>query len=229
MSNTVPWYRVGAPRAPRFAVYGLGMVASVLVMVAALARAVAVVIHAWTSYRSVVTVSAGVGIGGYADEIRAIKGAAIGLVAASAVLVVSGVVFIVWLYRARANAEASEVRLRLGRGWTIGAWFVPLANLVLPWVVVSDVWRASAPIARRGAGLVTAWWAAVLAAWGLDAAVMVLALTGDDAIAAVRTGAVLSTVEGLVTVLAAGLIVAVVMQISGWQRGPANERPTAAR
>ncbi|WP_404814244.1 DUF4328 domain-containing protein [Kitasatospora fiedleri] len=32
-----------------------------------------------------------------------------------------------------------------GRGWTIGAWFIPFANLYLPWRVTADIWNASGP------------------------------------------------------------------------------------
>jgi hypothetical protein len=54
--------------------------------------------------------------------------------------------FIAWLKRAYTNLRALGVRnLRWGPGWTIGSWFVPLLNLVLPKQLVNDVWRGSDP------------------------------------------------------------------------------------
>jgi hypothetical protein len=43
--------------------------------------------------------------------------------------------------------------------WSIGRWFVPLANFVAPYRIVADAWRrlASRP-AQRGTELVLAWW-----------------------------------------------------------------------
>lgn len=218
--SATPWYRVGATPPRRFDVHGVGIVASTLIMIAAIARAVAVHNQGWTSYTSVTRAARGIGIAGYADEIRALKSAALGMGFALVVLVVGGVTFLVWLYRARVNVEGSDVRQRLGTGWTVGAWFVPLANVVLPLMVVADVWRASAPVQQRGTGLVDAWWAAVLLASGLGIAAALVRPFGADPVSAFRTAAVLNTVEAVVTVLAASLLVVVIVRISRWQRVP---------
>jgi hypothetical protein len=54
--------------------------------------------------------------------------------------------FIVWLYRAYGNLPIlGIVKPRHARGWAIGAWFVPLANLVIPKQIANDVWRAGDP------------------------------------------------------------------------------------
>ncbi|HEY0495280.1 MAG TPA: DUF4328 domain-containing protein [Kutzneria sp.] len=76
----------------------------------------------------------------------------------------AAVVFIVWLWRVRANAElvAGAQSQRLGRGWAIGCWFCPVVNLWFPYRYVVDVWRASRP-ARGADGLVLAWWLTWLA------------------------------------------------------------------
>jgi Domain of unknown function (DUF4328) len=76
------------------------------------------------------------------------------------------VAFIVWLYQARRNLDRrGETGMRWGRGWTIGAWFIPLANAVIPALVVGEVFDRSMPEAvrsRRMSRLVTAWWVALL-------------------------------------------------------------------
>ncbi|MFI1185539.1 DUF4328 domain-containing protein [Streptomyces californicus] len=61
------------------------------------------------------------------------------------VLVATAIVFIVWFHRTRRNAEVFHAGVqRLGPGWAIGGWFVPIANLWMPYRVASGVWEASA-------------------------------------------------------------------------------------
>ncbi|MER5888299.1 DUF4328 domain-containing protein [Streptomyces sp. NPDC001941] len=63
----------------------------------------------------------------------------------------TAVVFLIWFYRARCNAEvfAQDVCTR-GRGWAIGAWFIPIGNLWLPAAVAREIWTASAQTAPDG-------------------------------------------------------------------------------
>jgi hypothetical protein len=52
--------------------------------------------------------------------------------------------FIVWLWRAAKNQQAlGREPERLGSGWAVGGWFIPLANFVIPVLVVQDLWRGS--------------------------------------------------------------------------------------
>ena len=191
-------------------VHGLGGAAAALIAVAAIARAVTVTNAGWTRYGAMQRVGGGVGLGGYADSIRAIKASIIGMGLAAIVLLVAGVVFLLWLYRARVNAEMLAVRpQRLGRGWTVGAWFVPLGNIVLPPLVVADVWRASS---GRSSGLVAAWWTAVLGAWALD-------VCGTVSGVYTKVAAVAFTIEAAVTLIAAGLLMAIIREISRAQGG----------
>jgi hypothetical protein len=83
-------------------------------------------------------------------------------------LLAAGVVFIVWLWRARGNAELfCYGQHRRGRGWVIGGWFCPGVNLWFPKQIVDGVIAASDPrtpplfpelrrIPRHD--LVVAWW-----------------------------------------------------------------------
>ncbi|MHC8561992.1 DUF4328 domain-containing protein [Streptomyces albidoflavus] len=70
----------------------------------------------------------------------------------SLVYFASIVVFLVWFRRGRVNAEVFDpYGHTLRRGWAVGSWFVPFANLWLPRRVAVDTWRASAsPAGRRG-------------------------------------------------------------------------------
>lgn len=54
-------------------------------------------------------------------------------------------VFIAWQYNHALNAVALRGPLDLGPGWAIGGWFIPLANLVLPFLQIRQAARASDP------------------------------------------------------------------------------------
>ena len=61
------------------------------------------------------------------------------------------VLLIIWLYRAAKNNEAlGRQNPRLGPGWAIGGWFIPVANLVIPFIIMDDVWRGADPSIARG-------------------------------------------------------------------------------
>jgi hypothetical protein len=74
------------------------------------------------------------------------------------------VVLIVFLWRAAKNTELwQRDRAKWRPGWTIGAWFIPFANLVLPAMVVQDVWKRSPEIDswgyRHAGSSALSWWA----------------------------------------------------------------------
>lgn len=80
---------------------------------------------------------------------------------------VTGIVFLRWLWQIRVNAEALAPRgHRMKRGWTTGAWLVPVACFFLPKRIINDIWAASSPPdrPRRTDALLTSWWLLFVAA-----------------------------------------------------------------
>jgi fumarate reductase subunit D len=61
------------------------------------------------------------------------------------VMLVAGIVFVVWLHRARINAEYSSFRQRRARAWTFWGWIVPIVSLWIPFQVLGDIWRPGLP------------------------------------------------------------------------------------
>ncbi len=60
-------------------------------------------------------------------------------------LVVTTIAFLMWVYRANWNAHAlGAVDMRFRPGWAVGWYFIPLANLWMPFRVMSEIWRVSA-------------------------------------------------------------------------------------
>jgi hypothetical protein len=77
--------------------------------------------------------------------------------------------FLIWFYRANANARAMGAEDLMGSpGLSVAWFFVPVAFLFMPYVVVRDTWKASeAPRDWQGRSappLVGFWWAAMLLA-----------------------------------------------------------------
>ncbi|MFE0604562.1 DUF4328 domain-containing protein [Streptomyces sp. NPDC058892] len=75
------------------------------------------------------------------------------------------VVFIIWFHRVRTNGALFRPdAFTLGPGWAIGGWFVPVAHLVLPYLVARQTWRASTQRGPDGSdrtaptALLTSWW-----------------------------------------------------------------------
>jgi len=149
-----------------------------------------------------------------ADADDAVAGGAVFVVLAAIAVFV---LFVIWLWRAYSNLDALGVGpRRYGRGWAIGAWFVPVANLFIPKQVVNDSWRAAdvqAPGNPRWAklpisGVFTAWWITfIVSVVGIRAA---RSQIGDHTVEQLRTldwialtgclVAVASCILGIVTV-----------------------------
>ena len=166
-----PWSSVEPP-ALRYAhrsfrsVNGLGTAVSILICLVALAQAV-LAASDWYTYKVVKDYVEGP----VKDPDRLDRADHVWVLAVGGfllALLAAGVVFIVWLWRARGNAELfCYGRHRRGRGWVIGGWFCPVVNFWFPKQIVDDVIAASDPrtpplfpdlrrIPRHG--LVLAWW-----------------------------------------------------------------------
>jgi hypothetical protein len=96
---------------------------------------------------------------------------------------VTGILFLIWFFQAyQAAASTGATGRSWGAGWTIGSWFIPVANLVIPKLVMNEVdrmsnsWAGIPPIEDRWrhsgrSPLSDIWWivwvvAAVLSTFG---------------------------------------------------------------
>ena len=72
-----------------------------------------------------------------------------------------------WIYRTNANAHLFSSAMSITPGWSIGWFFVPFANLVMPFRGVQEVWRESHEFAgrmeERDSPLLRWWWGLWLA------------------------------------------------------------------
>lgn len=86
-------------------------------------------------------------------------------------LAAAAIGFLVWWYPAYSNLpRLTGYSRRFGRGWSIGAWFVPILSLWRPKQIGNDIWRSGDPEARGNeqwaslpvSPLVHWWWAIYL-------------------------------------------------------------------
>ncbi|WP_169829135.1 DUF4328 domain-containing protein [Tsuneonella mangrovi] len=72
-----------------------------------------------------------------------------------------------WIYQAHANLRAAGIETEFTPGWAVGWFFVPIANLVMPFKVMRELWNCSHMIAIQyggeGDGEIKTWWGCYLA------------------------------------------------------------------
>lgn len=83
-------------------------------------------------------------------------------------ILVTGVLFIVWLHTAHRSSRMDRPAMRHSSGWAIGGWFVPVLNLWRPFQMVSDVRRGATGDADAGVSFRQGWW------WGTWVALSVM-------------------------------------------------------
>jgi hypothetical protein len=154
-----------------------------------------------------------------ADETVAV--AVLSLAVATLVFIIgTAAAFITWLYLAMANLKTWHIN---GAGWTpgwaIGGWFIPLANLVIPGLVVNAAMRGSNTPAnsnyaeQTSYGLVWGWWLTFVFSNCAQNAVARQDFTGAD-YAGVAGANGIGTVLSIVS---AALGILVVRRITGLQ------------
>ncbi|HEY0638997.1 MAG TPA: DUF4328 domain-containing protein [Pseudonocardiaceae bacterium] len=182
---------------------------------------------AWNTYVVVRDYLAGDPSATESDVLQADRFTATTSVAALVMLLVAGIVFILWLRRARANCDALyPMHHRHAPGWVIGSWICPIVNLWYPKQIVDDVWHASdpatvanpAPSDRRGSGLVLLWWSAWIVAFVVP---ILLTPLGSDpenpTVDGLRADAFIGLSASLPLVVAAVAAVLLIRRINAWQ------------
>lgn len=74
----------------------------------------------------------------------------------------TGIVWLIWQYQLADSARPGE--LDRSAGWHVGSWFIPFANLVMPFQNMRSLWRRFV----SPDSLVVGWWWATVLASGLS-------------------------------------------------------------
>jgi hypothetical protein len=83
------------------------------------------------------------------------------------------VIWCMWEFRARSNLDAfGATGMSVSPGWSVGWWFIPIANLFMPYRGMSEILRASSPAGgsvdwqrQRTGPLLPLWWTALIGGW----------------------------------------------------------------
>lgn len=118
-----------------------------------------------------VLIFVGVGVsagGGNSSAAVAVSIFALVLVLGLVAVGISSVVFyMMWVYRAHKNAETiAGEELFLSAGWNVGFHFIPLANLVVPYLLMLRIAEKSAD--QTSKTLVLTWWISLAASFVLS-------------------------------------------------------------
>lgn len=147
-------------------------------------------------------------------------------------LLVTGVLFITWLYRAHRSDRMYPAALRHGSGWAIGGWFVPILGLWRPLQMVNDVRRGAVGLDPGQGGALVGWW------WAMYVAVMLsgrisatLYPTGDEKprrlLEALLYSARYDVADAVINTVAAALAILVVRHVTQLVLPAAADRTAA--
>jgi hypothetical protein len=141
------------------------------------------------------------------------------------VILLAGIAVIAWLSRARRDLNPlPDATPDYSPGWAVAAWIIPIANLVMPGLVVADVAKNSAGRdghgPSRGALLGLAWaWSACYAARAVVGVAAVVAVTDYGTGYWAATGS-----AALLWIIAGALLIVLMWKIGTAQRAQLADR-----
>jgi hypothetical protein len=132
------------------------------------------------------------------------------------------VVFLIWKYRSYANLHAAQIEgLEFSPAWSIGWYFVPVANLWMPFRAMQGLYRASVQgndkIGYKKLGAIGLWWICFWANFLLLILSAVL-LDEPETWERVRSGAAVAIIAYSVAIAASIALIIVVSKITAAQR-----------
>jgi hypothetical protein len=144
--------------------------------------------------------------------------------------IVAGLLFIAWFRLAYKNvARLGVAGTRWSSAWAVGAWFVPILNLVRPKMMMNDIWRGSDPSLRVGSMLgkggppllYQVWWGVWILGWIADR-LTYTNFGNAQTPSELSSATVALTVSDLVDLIGAVLAIAVVYSLTSRQRKRAD-------
>lgn len=76
------------------------------------------------------------------------------------VLLVTIVFFCIWIYAAMKNVHVLHQDVKYTPGWAVGWYFIPLANVIMPYYVMKEMWnKLFSNDENKRSMLIVVWWA----------------------------------------------------------------------
>ena len=135
--------------------------------------------------------------------------------------IITGVAFLKWIHRANVNARGFGAQdMRFTPGWSVGAYFVPIVNLVRPFQVMKEIWQVSSnPMqwkSERSSPLLRGWWALWLLCGFFGQASFRMALNANS-VSELGSATIISLASSLISVPLTGIAIALVKSIAAKQ------------
>jgi len=135
--------------------------------------------------------------------------------------------FLFWFYRVYKNLVLAEVAdLKYSPGWAIGGFFIPVANLVIPYRVMAEVWKGSHVLSEGSpkdgwkemklSSRVDLWWALFIITNIVENIAIRLTLNADT-IEGLTLSSLISIVSSVINIPAAIVTIYLVKDISKLQ------------
>ena len=144
-----------------------------------------------------------------------------------ALLTATSGLFLLWVYESRSNLRALGARkLDYTTAWAVGCWLVPGLNLVRPYQVVQEIWKASDPSsmdrfewkAVPTPSLLTLWWCAFVAFALLESTAAAMTLSAGTELAKFQAARGVSIFADASAAISASLAYFVVTKITQAQQ-----------
>ncbi|MDX1449197.1 MAG: DUF4328 domain-containing protein [Acidimicrobiia bacterium] len=87
-------------------------------------------------------------------------------------IIATGVAWLMWQHRAQSNLRRWRPDARTTPGWAVGWWFIPFANLFMPYRTMRELWQGSTSqgALSEPSTRISLWWVAYLGSNGLISA-----------------------------------------------------------
>jgi hypothetical protein len=144
-----------------------------------------------------------------------------------ALLTATSGLFLLWIYESRSNLRALGARkLDYTTAWAMGGWLVPGLNLVRPYQVMREIWKASDPAtmdrlawkAVPTPSLLLLWWCAFVTFACLEVTAAAMTLSAGHELSKFQFARGVSTLADVSAAVSASLAYFVVTKITEAQR-----------
>ncbi|WP_371614573.1 DUF4328 domain-containing protein [Streptomyces sp. NBC_00454] len=149
-------------------------------------------------------------------------------------MLATAVLFVIWFHRAYGNAEIfNPGAVTRSQGWAIGAWFIPVGNLFIPYTMSKEMWAASIQLRKDGSyrsvsqAPVTTWWLTWVAALVADR-IFTYLYDGADTFEELSGAAAAGVPQGLLLAAATVLAIRFVRKLTALQTLKAAQGPYEA-
>ena len=179
---------------------------------------------AWAQHEMLASVANGAGLSTEDASANDARERLVGVIAL-ALFLGTVVCWLMWQYRAYANLSLIGSRdTERSPGASVGLWFIPLANLVLPYQIMSELYRRSEIQNIRdnigglsGPSIIGVWWFAYLA-WGVTTRFSGVIAKDAKEVSTLITATNIEVVSHVLGIVAAILAIQVTRSIDRFQQ-----------